>query len=154
VFLLDIFLFDMMNSINYLHRARCGFCVFIYAKTNFYLPIWDSWYHKSLKSGDYFQNINVNVVFWLNMLLFYMKNFVEYLHHDRCEFYVLIYVETNFYIPILECRYDKVLKIHDYSQNINIYIVFQLNIFYFICKTPLNICTILIVVFMSLYMWK
>jgi len=107
-----------------------------------------------LKFDDYFQNININVVFLLNMFLFYMKNSFKYLRHVRCEFYVLIFAEANFHIPILECQYDKVLKTRDYFQNININVVFQLNIFYFICKTPLNICIILVVVVMCLYMWK
>jgi len=51
--------------------------------------------------------------------------------------------------------YEKVnmiiLKTRECFQNININLVFQLNIFYFICKIELNIYTVLVADFMSLY---
>jgi len=77
------------------------------------------------------------IAFLLNILLFYMQNTVKYLHRIYCRFYVFICMESSFYVSIWESRCDKILKTHDYYINAE----FELNIFYFICKTPLNICT-------------
>jgi len=41
-----------------------------------------------------------------------------------CGFYLLIYAKTNFYVHIRESRCDKILKTHDYFQNIEINVVF------------------------------
>jgi len=61
------------------------------------------------------------------------------LHCARCEFYLLIYVEVNFYVSILENRYDKILKTNKYFQTMKINVVLCY-FFYFIYKTLLNIC--------------
>ena len=37
-------------------------------------------YDKILKTYDYFRNVNINVVFLFNFLLFYMQNIVIYFH--------------------------------------------------------------------------
>jgi len=47
-----------------------------------------------------------------------------------------------------------ILKTCDYFQNININVVFLLNNFLFIFKTPIYICTALVEDFISLYMQK
>ena len=52
--------------------------------------------HKILETNDYFQNININVVFLLINFLFYMQNTFQCLHRSHCRFYVFILVETNF----------------------------------------------------------
>ena len=54
-----------------------------------------------LKTHDYFKiSTLINVMSLLNILLFYMQNIVKYLHCFRCEFFVLISAEANFYVSI------------------------------------------------------
>jgi len=60
--------------------------MFIHAEKNFYVPICDSRYDKILKTHDYFQNININIMFLLIKFLFYMQNIVQCLHCFRCRF--------------------------------------------------------------------
>jgi len=54
----------------------------------------DSQDDKILKTCDYFQNININIVFLLNTLS-YIQNLVKYLHCKRYRFYVLISQKLN-----------------------------------------------------------
>jgi len=43
----------------------------------FYIHIWKSRYDKLLETHDYFQYVNINVVFLLNNFLFYMQDTVQ-----------------------------------------------------------------------------
>jgi len=83
----------MQNTVQYLHHANCRFYVFIYVDGNFYMR---KHYYKILKTHDYFQNININVMFLLTIFFSYMQKSVKYLHHARWKFYLLIFVEANF----------------------------------------------------------
>jgi len=87
-----------------------------------------------LKTHDFFQNININVMFLLNSFSFYMLNTIKYFHDTRCRFFVLVSVVTNFYVPIWEGWYDNILKTHDYFQNININVVFPWSFFYILFR--------------------
>jgi hypothetical protein len=58
-----------------------------------------------------------------------MQKFVSYSHRAHYELYFLTSMKVNFYALTREGPYDDILKTHDYFQNININIVFLLNIF-------------------------
>ena len=130
----------MKNIVQCLHRTYCGFYVFISSQTNFYIHILESRvYDKIFEIDDYFQNINVNVVFLLNNVLFIFKT---QLHNCAVEdIYVLKYFicfifktplkilyayrcRIFFYVSICDSRFDKKFITCDYIQNININIVF------------------------------
>jgi len=53
------------------------------------------------------------------------------LNCTSCEFYLFIYAKTIFYAHICEIWCNKILKIHEYFQNINFNIEFLLNKFLF-----------------------
>jgi len=68
----------------------------IYVSANFIVPICDSQYDKILKTHDYFQDINIIIVFLLNIFLFYIQNTVKYYYRTCCRFYVFISQKSNF----------------------------------------------------------
>ena len=126
----------MQNIIKYLYHSRCEFYVLISEEANFYVSIWESPYDKILKYHDYFQNININVVFRLIfifillkeliLILCYIQNTIKNLH--RTSFKKKNFAPHSYWY---ESRYDKILKTHDYFQHININVVFQIR-YYFI----------------------
>ena len=83
-----------------------------------------------MKTHSYFKHSNINMIFCLNISLFYMQNTVKYLHRIRCAFYVRISTEAIFYVSIWESPYDKILKTRDYFQHININVMLLFNIFF------------------------
>jgi len=136
-FSLNILFIDIQKSAKYFLRARYGFYVLIYAEsilyvlvyveTNFCLymrkQIFMCRYDKVhminiLKTHDYFQNIDINVVFLLIFFFLYMQNTVSYLHLTCFGFYVFISMETDFYVLMWESWCDKKFKIHKYMHNI------------------------------------
>ena len=105
----------MQNIVKHFHCVSCGINMLIFAEEKFYAPIWKSRYAKILKSYDYFENINIDVLI------------PNTLQRTSCLFYTCISTEANFYLPIWESRCDKILKNHDYFQNTDLNVVFILN---------------------------
>jgi len=71
-----------------------------------------------------------------------------------CEFYLLIYAKINFCVHIRESRYDKMLKTHDYFQNIKIIAVLILTNFLFYMQNTIQCLQLTIADFMCLYLQK
>ena len=111
----------MQNIVQSLQHTHCIFYVLIFASTNFYIHIWESRYDKILKTHNYFQNININVVCLLNKFLFKL--------HSLMILYVYIHRKKIMYRYMIVDM--KILKTRDYFQNININTVFLLNKFLF-----------------------
>jgi len=79
------FLFYMQNTVQCLHRTVVDFmCLYMHNWNFMYI------YDKILETHDYFQIININVVFILNNFLFYIQNNVQCLHHTLADFMCFI----------------------------------------------------------------